>query len=125
MSASSESAGSFVRSLMALAERMAARDLAVSSLRCEWGHMGSWILEVQDGKAADAYGQALLKQNFDVPGPNVTRFTWDGREQNLTIQTAPTEPLSSPGPWKVAKTSGFPSSEAAVQFVERYLDGSA
>ena len=110
---------------MALAERKAARDLAVSSLRCEWAAIGSWSLEVQDGKAADAYGEALRKQAFDVPGPNVVRFTWDGREQNLTIQTAPTEPLSSPGPWKLAKTTRLPDSEAAVQFVERYFNGSA
>lgn len=110
---------------MALADRMAARDLAVSSLRCEWGAFGSWSMEVQDGKAADAYGEALRKQAFDVPGPDVVRFTWDGREQNLTIHTAPTEPLSSPGPWKLAKNTRLSDSKAAVQFVERYFDGSA
>src|SRR3954469_10659899 len=101
MSASPESAAAFIRSLIALADRMAALDLAVSSLRCEWGAFGSWSMEVQEGKAADVYGEALRKQAFDVSGPNVVRVTWDGREGNLTIHTAPTEPLSSPGPWKL------------------------
>lgn len=120
-----ESARAFGQSLMALAERLAARNYVVSSLHCDWGDFGSWSLEVQNGHAADVYREALLKQAFDVPGPDVVRFTWDGRDKLLTIQTAPTEPLSSAGPWKLAKIEEFADSKAAIHFTEKYLDGAA
>ena len=46
---SAESAASFNRQLAALADRLAANDIVVRSLRADWGHFGSWLLEVTNG----------------------------------------------------------------------------
>jgi hypothetical protein len=121
MSESAESASRFVQELSALAVRLAALDIAVSSLHCDWASFGSWKLEVQNGRAADTYGKALLASEWETPGPEVTRISWDGRERVLTIENAPTPPLSSPGPWTRQTEQAFGDSETAVRFVEEYL----
>jgi hypothetical protein len=90
-------------------------------LHCEWGSFGSWSLEAQKGAAADAYGEALLAEQWDTPGPSVLRVWWDGKERLLTIEKAPTPPLSSPGPWTRQVDETFEDSKAAMDFVENYL----
>jgi hypothetical protein len=121
MIASAESANRFVQDLSALAGRLAAIDVVVSSLHCDWVSFGSWTLEVQKGRAADTYGEALLASQWDTAGPEVIRVYWDGRERVLTIENAPTPPLSSPGPWTRQTEQAFGDSEAAVRFVEQHL----
>jgi hypothetical protein len=59
-----DSAAEFVRELARLAERLAALDLVVAQLQCDWSGFGSWRLDVQQGDAADRYGEAL-HQAFD------------------------------------------------------------
>lgn len=122
---SAESARVFIQQLAALAERLAARNLVVASLECNWAGFGSWRVEVQNGDPADAYGEALLQQDFDSPGPHVIRFAWDGREGQLLVETAPTEPLGSPGPWERSLETRCDNWEKAIRFVEQYLQRGA
>ena len=118
---STESADQFIRQLAELTHRLAMKDVMVASLHCDWGSFGSWSLQAQKGTSADAYGDALLAKRWETKGPNVIRATWDGREQILQIEAAPTPPLSSPGPWRREAEQGFEDSEAAIRFVEEYL----
>jgi hypothetical protein len=122
MPQSAEDAKRFVERLWELTSRLADRDVVVASLRCEWGSFGSWTLETQRGQAADRYGEALLAKQLDTPGPDVLRASWDGQERLLIIGSATTPPLSSPGPWTRQVGEFFSDSEAAMRFVEEYLE---
>jgi hypothetical protein len=103
-----------------MAERLAGRDLVIARLSCDWSHMGSWILAIQRGPASDAYGAALLRRDYHAAGPDIVRFVWDGKEHLLTVSTAPTAPLTSPGPWKQVLEKSFGGSEDAIRFAEAY-----
>ena len=39
----------------------------------------------------------------------------------VVIETAPTSPLSSRGPWRPVTTEAFPDHHAALRFAEAYL----
>ena len=121
MTRSAQSARNFVQQLTGLALRLAERDIVVASLHCDWGSFGSWMLQAQKGPAADAYGDALRAERWDTPGPDVVRAWWDGRERLLTIETAPTPPLSSPGPWTRQDDRAFDDRETAIQWLEDHL----
>ena len=121
MARSVESAAEFVGQLARLAERLAARGLVVGRLHCDWASFGSWSLEVQQGEAADRYGEALRKEQWDTCGPEVVSFAWDGRERILTVETAPTPPLSAPNQWERQVHQVLDSRQAALTFVEEYL----
>ena len=118
---SSGNAIAFIDSLSALARRLAARDLVVARMHCDWRSFGSWDIEVQRGPAADAYGEALLRGAYDAAGPDVIRFFWDGKEKVLTVSSAPTDPLSSPGPWKRLLDEPCKDAEGAATFAENYV----
>ena len=118
---SAESANRFVQALSALAGRVAAIDVVVSSLHCDWASFGSWKLEVQKGRAADTYGKALLANQWDTHGLEVLRIYRDGRERVLTIENAPTPPLPSPGPLTRQTEQAFGDSETAVRVVQEHL----
>lgn len=126
MTASAEEARSFIGRLFALADRVASRNGVVAALHCDWSSFGSWMLQVQKGDAADDYRKAQLGQNWDAHGPDVLRVSWDGRDSLLTIETAPTEPLSSPGPWKQHSDTVIDRPDSAIREAEenilRWLD---
>ena len=120
MTRSSKAAVDFIDHLCDLAKRLATKDLVVSQLHCDWRSFGSWTFEVQRGPAADAYSEALLRRRYDTSGPDVLRFDWDGKEKLLSVSTAPTEPLTSPGPWKRLFDQSLAGNEQAVAFAEEY-----
>ena len=122
MTRSSEDAARFVHGLTSLAERLSSRDLVVSRLHCDWASFGSWNLEVQQGTAADAYGDALLASKWDTPGPEVVRITCDGREKQLVLATSPTPPLSAPNQWRIVAEEAFRNQDEAIACAERFLD---
>src|SRR5687768_9263144 len=117
---SAASAATFVKRLAALTERLASRNVVVAQLESHWGSFGSWRMEVQDGAAADRYADALKKGNRTTPGPDVVRFSWDGKDSILTIDVSPTRPLLAPYQWKREEEKELESIDAAVQFVEKY-----
>ena len=121
MTQSAQSAQRFVQRLAELAARLAEHDVVVASLHCDWGSFGSWMLEAQKGVAADAYHDALRVERWETRGPEVLRISWDGREKLVTIESAPTPPLSAPGPWTRQHDAAFDDSEAAIRFVEEHL----
>ena len=66
-----EDARAYLQRLFALAERMAAQDLVVSSVHADWASFGSWFMQAEKGHGA-------------------LRVMWDGRERLLTVESAPT-----------------------------------
>jgi hypothetical protein len=117
---SSEAAVAFIERLAGVARRLSTRDIVVSHLHCDWGSFGCWDFEVQKGTAADTYAAVLLGGDYDSQGPDVVHFMWDGRDKVLSVETAPTPPLSSPGPWRRLLDRSFEDGEQAVEFAERY-----
>ena len=116
-----DSARAFLRELFDLAERLSDAGLVVASLHCDWASFGSWSLQAQRADAAEAYGDALRGGRTDVPGPEVIEVAWDGKDKLLTVETAPTPPLSAPGPWRHLATEGCADRSASIRFAENYL----
>jgi hypothetical protein len=118
---SSRSAGDFVQQLAALAERLAKRNIVVNCLCCDWASFGNWTIEVSRGADCETYDKALLNHEFIAAAPNVLRCMWDGKDGCLYFETAPTEPLSNPGPWENVNVKEFKSRDAALNFAEEYI----
>jgi hypothetical protein len=117
----SENAANFNRTLAQVAERLAARDIVVSTLHADWSSFGCWELEIQRGSDAGRYHEAARLDPGNAIPPDVIRCVWDGREGYLMIEASPTRPLSAPNQWQKEHAQAFDSSEEAVQFVENYL----
>jgi hypothetical protein len=121
MTTSSENALEFNRRLFGLAERMAAVNIVIARLHCDWSSFGSWDLQAQLGAEADRYAAALRNNSHDTAGPDVLSFSWDGRDKVLSVEKAPTPALSAPTPWRRLDDHHFASSDEAMLFVENYL----
>jgi hypothetical protein len=117
---SSDAALAFIERLAGVARQLASHDIVVSNLHTDWRSFGCWDFEVQKGADADAYGAAMSAGKYDTNGPDVVRFMWDGRDKVLSVETAPTRPLSSPNPWRRLLDRSFDDSEQAIEFAERY-----
>lgn len=118
---SAEEARAFVARFAALTNRLAARNIVVSELECLWRVFGCWRITVQDGAATDRYHARINAGDYDSPGPDVVRFTWDGKDRYLDIEASPTEALSSPVKWKREVSRAFAADEDPLAFVEEYL----
>jgi len=110
MERSSESALSFIQELAAVAQAMAALDLIVARLHCDWASFGSWSMLVNTGRAAMRKGA----------GPNAIWFGWDGKEGVLSIKTGSTKPQLSPSEWQTVLEQEFENSSAAREFATTY-----
>jgi hypothetical protein len=121
MQRASEDAAQFNRTLAQLSERLAARDVVVSTLHAHWSDFGSWELQVQRGSEADRYQEAArIDPGHTIP-PDVVRCIWDGRDQYLMIETSPCRPLSAPNEWRKDHAKAFDRSDEAVEYLEDYL----
>jgi hypothetical protein len=100
----SQSAAKFIAELSELAERLAARDIVVGSLRAEYSFFGSW--------------QIIAEKNDEA-----VRFYWDGRDGYITVEGSPIHDHSAPNEWKQETAKGFDrrSGDSPVRFVEEYL----
>jgi hypothetical protein len=79
---SARRSAAFVRELVALADRLAARDIRVHKLAC--GPSWFWEMVLQPGAEAD--------QGETVTGSRLTRVFWDGKEFSLSVEWAPFVP---------------------------------
>ena len=119
MGRSSESAAQFNREVAELAIRLADHDIVVSRLHADWALFGSWTLWLEAGPARDAYDKTVLRgQRHPTPGPQVLRFSWDGREGYLGIATAPTPRLEDPREWTGEPAHRFSGMDEALRYVE-------
>ena len=111
MERSSQHAAKFIRELSELADRLAARDIVVGSLRAEYSSFAHWQL-------------VATKHNESV------RFSWDGRDGFLTVHGSPIRDGSgveggddTPSEWREETMKGFDrvSGDDPLRFVEEYL----
>ena len=121
MTEATENALTFVKTLAALAERLAHRDIVVRRLDCDWSGSGSWALELSGGVAENERLNAIRRQALDQPGPEVFSVTWDGRERYLELRSTPTGLLSRLNTWKQLDARAAESHEAAVTLAEEWL----
>jgi len=123
MERSSRNAAAFVRRLAELTDRLAAKDIVVSSLRADWSGFGCWELQAQQGTQAERYRAGLLSPDpVRAVGPEVVRVFWDGRDGILTVEASPTRFCSAPNEWSEECVKRFDGDGGEVlQFVEDYL----
>ena len=118
----SDDAARFNRMLAQLSERLAARDIVVSTLHADWSDFGCWELQVERGSEAERYSDGIRGPDpMRAIGPEVLRFFWDGQDRYLKIEASPTRPLSAPNEWEQQHAQAFDTSEEAVQYIEEYL----
>src|SRR5713226_1248833 len=91
----SDSASDFVRVFAELAERLAARDIVVGRLQCDWAIFGSWVLHATNGAQEQRRSDAIRRGEYSGAGPDVFRVTWDGQDRMLSIDSSPSMVLSA------------------------------
>ncbi len=100
----SQAAAKLIRELTELTDCLAERDIVVSSLQVEPSAFGGWVL------VAEKRHEAI-------------RFTWDGRDGFLTIESSPMPDNRRPKEWRQELLKGFDivSGNSPVRFVVEYL----
>ena len=121
MTEATESARTFVKTLAALAERLADRDIVIRRLDCDWSGSGSWALEVSRGVAETERLNAIRREALAEAGPEVFSVTWDSRERYLELRSTPTGLLTKLNTWKQLDARAAESHEAAVTLAEEWL----
>ena len=104
MDPSSQLAARFIRELAELADRLAGRDITVSSLHAGYSHFGCWHL--------------IASKHMDA-----VKFFWDGRDGHITVESSPIRKNSDPNEWKNEAAKGFTKvgGDNPINFVEEYL----
>jgi hypothetical protein len=121
MKPTTQNAIEFVRKLTRLAERLAAHDIVICNLHCDWATFGSWILEVESGDDAERHSEALRRGDYETQGPEVVRAVWESRDLMLLIDASPRGILSGPNEYSSELQQRFKSLDEALPFVEDYL----
>jgi len=121
MTDSTDSARDFVRSLAALAETLADCDIVVRRLHCDWSVFGSWIVEASGGAAQEKVSEAIRRQAYDEPGPEVFCVTWDARDRRLLLESTPTGAISMSNQWRELEARQLDSHDAALVLAEEWL----
>ena len=105
-----------------MADRLAAKDIALTSVNCSYMSFGNWDLTACNGKRADGSWNQNEKKAFSAAGPEYIRAIRDGREGYLQVESSPSEYLSGPFEWREELRQEFaPGDETVFEFVERYL----
>jgi hypothetical protein len=80
-------AAEYNRELVGLSERLAARNIVVTRLVCDWGTFGCWELHAEDGAVDENWPREVVK------------VFWDGMGYRLTAEVSPRTPGSSANHW--------------------------
>ena len=122
MEQASVSAAKLIRDLASLVQRLAERDIVVSSFRCDWESVCVWSLVAQQGAATDKYLEARRGPNpLLATGPDVLRCSWDNRDNLLTVDRSPARTLSSPNFWRRETSRTCYSNNEAMGWAEKFL----
>jgi hypothetical protein len=117
----SADAANFLGDLCRVADRLASRNVVVRSLQAEWSAFGSWLIEASEGDAEDRRGTALQAGDYDAPGPEVVRITWDGRDRVLDACLLHTTAISSGGRPDPLMSQACDSRSEALRIAESLL----
>lgn len=123
----SRNAADFVRLLAELTDRLAAKNIVVTSLHADWSSFGSWAIEAERDEEAARYSRKIWEEIRGGPvrdrqGPEVVRVSWDGREGVLSISVSRTPFLARPFEWTPEYSHRFDRTGPHVlQFAEDYL----
>ena len=121
MEQASVSAANLIKDLASLVQRLAERNIVVSSLHVNW-RTPVWTLVAQQGVATDKYLEGLRGPNpLLAVGPDVLRCSWDNRDNLLTVDRSPTRTLSSPNQWRRETSRACYSNNEAMGWAEKFL----
>jgi hypothetical protein len=117
-----QSAAEFIKEFGDMAQRLAAKKIAITSLDCNWRSFGGWTLTACNGDLLQESHRRNDRNPFTVAGPEFIRVCRDGRDGYVQIESSPSEYLSSPNQWRSELDKAFPpGDEAVIPFVEVYL----
>ena len=103
MESMAKSSSAWMQAFADLSCRLADKDITTHSLRAEWGSFGSWQLIVAK------MGEAV-------------RFTYDGRDSFLTVESSPIRDHSAPNQWKEHLVKGMDNmNNEVIEFCESFL----
>jgi hypothetical protein len=115
-------AAAFIRRFADMADRLALKSIALTSVHCDWSAFGCWeITACNSDKLKQSWIQNTANA-FSVPGPDYIKVWRDGREGYVQIESSASEFLSSPNRWESQFEKAFaPGDESVFAFVEEYL----
>jgi hypothetical protein len=116
-----EKALAYVRSLAALAERLAKQDIVVRRLHCDWAAFGSWTVEASSGDDEAKRSSAIQRRAFSESGAEVFRVSWDGKDRQLDMASTPTTVISMLNQWRGIEARSCDSYEAAIILAYEWL----
>ena len=116
-----EKALAYVRSLTALAERLARQNIVVRRLHCDWAAFGSWTVEASSGDGEARRSSAIQRRAFSEPGADVFRVIWDGKDRQLDMASTPTTVISMLNQWRGIEARSCDSCEAAIVLAYEWL----
>jgi len=116
-----ERALAYVRSLAALAERLAKHDIVVRRLHCDWSSFGSWTVEASSGDGEAKRSSAIQRRAFSEPGAEVFRVIWDGKDYQLAMASTPTTVISMLNQWRELEVRSCDSHEGARVLAHEWL----
>ena len=103
MNPSAVSSSIWIQEFADLAKRLATQDIVTHSLRADWGTFGSW--------------QLIVKKREEA-----IRFTYDGRDSFITIESSPIRDHSAPNEWQEDVVKGIDNTNNEVfGFCEDFL----
>lgn len=111
----------YVRSLAAMVERLAGRDIVVRRLHCDWAAFGSWTVEASSSPGELRRSAAIDQRAFNEPGPDVFRVIWDGKDHELTMASTPTTVITMLNQWRQLDSRPCVSHEDALDLAEAWL----
>jgi hypothetical protein len=116
-----ESALAYIRSLAALAERLAKHDIVVRRLHCDWSSFGSWTIEASSGDGEAKRSSAIQRRAFSEPGPEVFRLIWDGKDHQVAMASTPTTVVSMLNQWRGLEARSSDSHQGALVLAYEWL----
>jgi hypothetical protein len=116
-----ERALAYVRSLAALAERLARHDIVVRRLHCDWSSFGSWTIEASSGGGEAKRSLAIQRRAFSEPGAEVFRVIWDGKDHHVAMASTPTTVISMLNQWRGLEARSCDSHEGALVLAYEWL----
>ena len=103
MNTSANSSATWISSFADLSKRLAEKNIVIHSLRADWGSFGSWQL-------------------IAVKREEAIRFTYDGRDSFVIVDSSPMRNYSAPNEWREEIVKGIDNRKnEALDFCEEFL----
>ena len=121
MDTPASSALKYFHGFSALVERLAKGGVVLRRLSCDWSVFGSWTIEVSNNDDEAKRSAAIQRKEYDGPGPEVFRISWDGKDRELQMESTPTGVISMLNRWRSLDHRHCDSGEVALEVAEEWF----